>query len=91
VSEFKIGESNKPHKRVKNLQTGNPRRLFIYKIIECATKERAKAMEDMIHERYSHRRNRGEWFTLSKKEVDEICQEIHKLNSIELQKAKNGP
>jgi Meiotically up-regulated gene 113 len=90
VREFKVGESNKPHDRVKNLQTGNPRRLYIYKVLECATKKRAKAMEDIIHKRFAHRRNHGEWFTLSKDEVDEICSEICKLNSIEWEKAKIG-
>ena len=90
VTEFKVGESNKPQERVKNLQTGNPRRLYIYRVIECATKQRAQAMEDIIHKRYAHRRNNGEWFTLSKEEIDEICKEIERLNGIEWEKAKQG-
>ena len=89
VKEFKVGESNNPYKRVKNLQTGNPRRLYIYKIIECATKVRARAVEDTIHKRFSNKRNTGEWFSISKEEVDEICVEINKLHHIEWQKAKN--
>ena len=89
VKEFKVGESNKPHQRVKNLQTGNPRRLYIYKIIECATKARAKAVENTIHKRFSKKRNSGEWFSISKEEVDDICAEINRLHHIEWRKAKN--
>ena len=89
VKEFKVGESNKPLERVRNLQTGNPRQLYIYKVIECATKERAKALEEIIHQRLSHRRNRGEWFNVTKDEIDEICNEIQRLNDIEWEKAKN--
>lgn len=89
VNEFKVGESNQPSQRVKNLQTGNPRQLRIYKVIECATKDKAQVVEDMIHARLSHKRNRGEWFNITKDEVDEICEEISKLNNIEWEKAKN--
>lgn len=89
VNEFKVGESNKPIERVRNLQTGNPRQLYIYKVIDCATKERAKAIEEIIHCRLSHRRNRGEWFNVTKDEIDEICEEINRLNNIEWEKAKN--
>jgi hypothetical protein len=89
VKEFKIGESKNPVARCKNLQTGNKRRLVIYKTVFCGTKPAAQALEATIHERYTHKRISGEWYTITKNEIDALCDEIDRLHKAELQVAHN--
>lgn len=84
ILEFKIGESNDPVSRCKNLQTGNKRKLNIYKTIFCGTKPAAQALEATIHERYAHRRISGEWFKINRVEIDQIITEIMKLREAEI-------
>ena len=81
---FKVGQSIRPWERMRNLQTGNSRKLVIYKTIECATKKQAEIIEDSIHIRHAANRVRGEWFTISKNDVDAICAEVHSLRESEL-------
>ncbi len=55
---FKIGRSDDPSFRLKQLQTGNPYNLKLILIIEnCGHMERE------LHERLSKYRLKGEWFT----------------------------
>ena len=62
----KIGQAVRPHKRVVDLQTGNPRPLRLYGVIEGTHHERS------LHSKYSHLRVCGEWF----KATDEILSEF---------------
>jgi len=87
TSVYKVGQSKKPYQRMRNLQTGNMRKLAIYRIIECATKKQAETVEATIHERYANQRVHGEWFQISQEEVDRICEEIMALRDAELAKA----
>jgi len=89
VKEFKIGESKNPIARCKNLQTGNKRRLIIYKTIFCGTKEAAQSLEATIHERYVGKRISGEWYMITKNEIDLLCDEIHRLRNTEILTAQN--
>lgn len=88
VTEFKIGESINPPERLKQLQTGNKRRLIIYQTVFCGTKAEAQQLEATIHERLSAKHIRGEWFNVTKKEVDDLIKEITKLREAELALAK---
>jgi hypothetical protein len=88
VTEFKIGESKNPVARCKNLQTGNKRRLIIYKTVFCGTKKLAQTVESTIHERYNHKCISGEWYTITKHEIDLLCVEIERLRSVEIEKAQ---
>lgn len=83
ITEFKIGESKDPVARCKNLQTGNKRKLEIYKTIFCATKQAAQVLEATIHERYNARRVHGEWFRITAVEIDNLCDEIQQLREAE--------
>jgi hypothetical protein len=88
VTEFKIGESINPLERLKQLQTGNKRLLIIYQTIFCGTKAEAQQLEATIHERLQSKHVRGEWFKVTKKEVDDLIAEIKKLRDAELALAK---
>jgi hypothetical protein len=54
---IKIGLSNKPDRRVPQLQTGNPDALFLRHVIPGDL-----AVEKKLHERFRPARIRGEWF-----------------------------
>ena len=84
ICEFKIGESINPVERCKTLQTGNKRKLIIYKTVFCGTKQQAQAIEASIHDRYANSRISGEWFKISKHEVDQVIQEITRLHDAEI-------
>lgn len=79
VTEFKIGESKNPKQRCRNLQTGNLRKLKIYRTIICNSKKDAQLLEDTIHERFAAQRIRGEWFSITRLEIDQICEEVNIL------------
>lgn len=62
----KIGKSKDPGKRVKQLQTGNPDKLYVYKTFDGYTKE-----ESELHQLFADKRiSESEWFHLSKQDVD---------------------
>lgn len=73
VEIFKIGESNNPEQRLKTLQTGNMRKLKIYKLIRFNSKTLAQAFESNLHRIYKSTRILGEWFKISKNDIDNIC------------------
>lgn len=56
---YKIGIATNPHKRIKNLQTGNSEKLIIlytYKTINYNNVEKA------LHNRFCYINKEGEWF-----------------------------
>ncbi len=57
LSRVKIGYSDDPEKRIKQLSTGSPVSLKIY-----AKVPGNQAMEKEIHQRFSHLRVENEWF-----------------------------
>ena len=61
-SNYKIGTSKHPEKRLKQLQTGNQEKLELI----CTFKsEYATLLESTLHRKYSHLRENGEWYALS--------------------------
>ena len=61
TQKFKIGKSYDPYKREKTLCSD---RCSIYLVAYCDYD-----IESVLHSMYSEYRNRGEWFSLSKKQV----------------------
>ena len=61
-SQYKIGISKSPSKRIEQHQTGNPDEL---KIIETYESENAAKIETALHNMYIHKRANREWFNLS--------------------------
>lgn len=66
-NEYKIGQSIKPEKRLKQLQTGNGQSL---KIIGCFYTD--KYLEKRLHKMFMFDRKVGEWFVLSEEKLDMI-------------------
>ena len=68
---YKIGISNEPDWREKTLQSEKPSIKLI-----CAKKfvnrRIAANIEKALHDSYSHKRKRGEWFELDKEDIEEI-------------------
>ncbi|MBT3045017.1 MAG: GIY-YIG nuclease family protein [Candidatus Thiodiazotropha sp. (ex Codakia orbicularis)] len=57
---IKIGCSKKPEQRIRNLQTGNSRKLCLMGWIECSD----QSIERLLHEKYEEFRLNGEWFSI---------------------------
>lgn len=71
----KIGISNNPKYREHTLQSEKPsiELLFAKKF---PTRKMAEALESSLHKVYESKRLRGEWFDLSKADIDEIKQTL---------------
>jgi len=68
---FKIGKTEThPAHRCDQLQTGNPRKLLIYRWIEIADHG---AIEAYLHGKYRTVRIRGEWFCITRDQIDFEC------------------
>ena len=62
---IKIGIAKDVKSRLKALQTGNPKELFILKTIEYGDGE-VYYQESMFHNKFAKTRAVGEWFSMSK-------------------------
>jgi hypothetical protein len=60
----KLGVSNDPPSRLKQLQTGHPEVLKLFHQ-EPASAENVKILERLLHRDINHLRKHGEWFNLS--------------------------
>jgi predicted GIY-YIG superfamily endonuclease len=60
----KLGISNNPEKRVRQLQTGHADTLYVFHK-EPVEQERVKIFERLLHRDNRHMRLRGEWFNMS--------------------------
>lgn len=75
---FKIGKTSMhPADRCAQLQTGNPRKLVIYRWIEL---ENHSQVEEYLHAKYAPVHVRGEWFHVSKDIIDVECAVISSLD-----------
>jgi hypothetical protein len=68
----KIGISQNPEKRLKQLQTGNPIRLSIHYIEELPY-EKTRVLESFLHSNLNHLRLKGEWFSMT---VEDAIMEV---------------
>lgn len=67
----KIGISNNPKYREKTLQSDKPTIELLYAKV-FPNRKIAENLEKTLHEVYSHKRLRGEWFELNNDEINEI-------------------
>jgi hypothetical protein len=65
----KIGISNKPENRLKQLQTGYPEKICVKYIEPLSDKVEARSLENKLHKDMKHYRAYGEWFNMSVKEA----------------------
>ncbi len=68
---YKIGISNTPEFREKTLQSEQPL-IELIAAKKYINRRIAANIEKALHETYSHKRKRGEWFILDKEEIEEI-------------------
>lgn len=61
---YKIGITNNPERRLKNLQTGHPFELKIHHI-EQIPESQVRLIEQTIHKTIKHKQTHGEWFDIS--------------------------
>lgn len=72
ASPYKIGFTKDPDKRLKTLQTGNPKKLQIhYK--EQINENEVKYIEKQIHNELKRKQVSGEWFNIS---LDDAISEV---------------
>ena len=60
----KIGKAQDPLSRLREIQTGNARKLRLLLVITCQSEKEAFAVESIFHEKYKDYRQVGEWFDL---------------------------
>lgn len=63
-SRCKIGISDNPKERLKQLQTGNAERLQIYYTEKIDSRRKAELIEQKIHKQLSIQKLTGEWFSI---------------------------
>ena len=61
----KIGVAEDVQKRIRQLQTGNPNRLYLVSFLRLASRYDADRVEREAHAAYLQDRVSGEWFALS--------------------------
>jgi predicted GIY-YIG superfamily endonuclease len=67
----KIGIARNPEIRERTLQSEQPKtQLVVYK--KYVNRKIAAAFEKALHETYSHKRSRGEWFALDAEDLKEL-------------------
>jgi hypothetical protein len=96
LNVYKIGLSENPRKRVKQLQTGSPYKLEIIKVI---TTQHPSKLEKNLHYRFSHFKIdeniynlTGEWFNIPIQDVNkfkETCSQVE--NNLENLKKEGNP
>ena len=68
---FKIGMTKGDSDyRKRKLQTGNPRELVVFAIVEI---DDAMGYEGFLHRKFKDSRIRGEWFKISPKDIRKAC------------------
>ena len=63
---IKVGFSLNPDERIKNLQTGNPNRLYLGASVPCDSEDGARELEKTLHWllKKKYRKLHGEWFII---------------------------
>jgi Meiotically up-regulated gene 113 len=64
----KLGLSQDPQRRVRQLQTGSAEQLVIHHVEEVSD-ARVKLAESALHRMLGHRRMKGEWFNMTVEEA----------------------
>ena len=58
----KIGKAKNVETRLRELQTGNPKELYLRAVLCCTSEANAFHTEQLLHIRFAENRLRGEWF-----------------------------
>ena len=71
LTQFKIGFTTNLEQRLRELQTGNPRDLVIYKTIINSSKKKEKQMQDY----FASYHIKGEWYRITCEMIDAVLLE----------------
>ena len=69
----KIGVAASLPTRIKQLQTGNPRRLQAMYIIKAKNQTQAMSIEGELHKEFDEKHLIGEWYDITDKEIEDKC------------------
>ncbi len=72
TDNYKIGVSNNPEKRLKELQVANAMELILFKTVKVSDKINAFKIESVLHCYFKRLNQQGEWFLLKENELNEI-------------------
>lgn len=67
TTRYKIGKTKDIQKRIRELQTGSSRRLYMYRWKYVSDMKKA---ENGLHKIFSAHRKQGEWFELDEKNIN---------------------
>lgn len=73
---IKIGMAASLSNRIKQLQTGNPRKLCAMFIIVTDTQKEALKIESDLHKIFSKKQCVGEWFSIEESDIKKACRRI---------------
>src|SRR5581483_1869195 len=77
LSIFKIGKSMNVSERLPQLQTGNHRKLCVYRTIETPEYD---TLEKILHHTFTEKCIAGEWYKISHSVISFICRMVHICN-----------
>jgi len=80
---IKIGVAGDVHKRLKQLQTGNPKELILVMHFQCNDRSHAFALEKSIHEILDGQRLCGEWFKVTRSRLMKVINNLGNEREIE--------
>lgn len=72
----KIGVAASLPNRIKQLQTGNPRKLSAMYVIDAGTQKEALKVEANLHKIFSDKQCIGEWFNITENDVKKTCKKM---------------
>ena len=82
-SPIKVGVADDVQKRMKQLQTGNPKELILVMHFECDDRAHAFRLEKTIHDILKGQRLWGEWFSVSKSKVMKLLNSMGNRDDID--------
>lgn len=79
VGPCQVGISDKPEKRLKQVQTGSPHKLVVAVAFRLFNRRFAQIVEGAFHAGHADHRMNGEWFDLSAKDALRGLVEVMKI------------
>lgn len=79
---YKIGISNNPSTRLKDIKTGIPEAANLIFSILCKNKTAARRLEEHFHKELSEYHITGEWFKAPQSAIAELLFSLHKLTNV---------
>lgn len=80
AGEIKIGKSDKPIKRLAQLQTGNSHKLKLLAVV----KTKDKYLERRLHSMFFFHKKHGEWFNLTPNGIELLLDYLRERYSLQM-------